>query len=57
MSERELRSELRATRGLLAQAKCPNLDCIGGVMMGRLASNRERCQWCDGRSVLIGVDL
>ncbi len=54
MSERELRSELRETRGLLAAAKCPNIDCIAGGLIGRLAENPSQCQWCAERSALIG---
>ncbi len=54
MSEQELRGELRDTRGLLAAAICPNIGCLDGVMIGRLAENRQRCQWCAERSALIG---
>ena len=52
MSKRELRTELRATRALLAQAYCPHnpavlVDAIGG-------DHGEKCQWCAERSALIG---
>ena len=58
MSDRELRVELRETRGLLAAAKCPN-ECEGGVMLvqGLEGFDTEQCQWCADRSRLLAEGL
>ncbi len=56
MSMRELRNELRATRGLLAAAKCPNTNCVDGGIAHRISEvhwEHEQCQWCAERSELL----
>lgn len=52
MSARELRSELRQTRALLAHAKCPNNKCRAAGDVGK--DHRTQCQWCTARFILIG---
>ena len=58
MSERELRSELRLTRGLLAAANCPDPGCVLGWVTGRQISDGawegHVCEWCTERFALIG---
>lgn len=55
MSKLELRGELRATRGLLARAKCPECDGSGTTNPAAAYLLAYQCQWCAERSVLIGV--
>ena len=63
MTAREMRNEIRGLRKLLAEAICPR-DCIDGAahhFAGRLIPNGLRedwkaCDWCAGRSELIGHD-
>jgi hypothetical protein len=56
MSMRELRSELRSTRPLLALARCPNPGCLDGSIAHQVGHNeweQEQCQWCYERGELI----
>ena len=45
--------ELHKAKALLKAAKCPNGDCIAGLLMGRLAENQQQCQWCAEREEVI----
>ena len=58
MSQRELRNELRETRGLLARANCPDTACLMGTVTGKQIGPSEwrqhKCDWCADRSELIG---
>ena len=49
----ELRVALLDACELLQQAKCPDRDCISGKLMGRLAENNSKCEWCAKRKALI----
>ena len=58
MSQRELRNELRTTRKLLAESRCPDPGCLGGSINRQVGHNeweQELCQWCAKRSELIGA--
>ena len=58
MSMRELRNELRATRGLLASGRCSHPACMMGTVTGKKIGPglwaRRECQWCAERAELIG---
>jgi len=58
MSMRELRGELRATRGLLGAARCPDNGCLQGRIAGKQIGPDTwecyECQWCAERAELLG---
>lgn len=58
MSERELRIELRAVRGLLASGRCSDPACLLGRVTGKQTGpsrwEHHDCEWCAERSELIG---
>lgn len=56
MNAAELRTELKKALLLLALARCPDDECIRGHVMGRLAENDSRCQWCTEKSELAEVE-
>ena len=48
----ELRCALLDICNLLNLARCPNLDCNKGILMGQ-AGEGEKCEWCSERKSLI----